>query len=339
MHQLRFNMNTITPLMHVMLLLTNLVCVGTLYAQDKSDGGAYPNRPVRMVVPFPPGSPSDILSRVISDPLSQRLGRPVVIENRAGAGGLSGVEAVATAAPDGYTLVLGGTGALAISPSLRESMPYNVARDFAPIGLAATMPQMLVVGLQVPVSTVNELIAYVKARPGQLNYASGGPGSVAHLAGEMFKSAAGLDATHIPYRAGTPAAVTEIIAGRIQFMYSGITVLLPYVKSGRIKGIAVAANARSALAPNLPTVIESGLPDFTVEVWVGLLAPAKTPPAVIARVNRDLVALLKAPEVRERMLGQGAEPVGGTPDEFRAYIAREADKWQRIIRAANIREE
>lgn len=313
---------------------------GIVVAADNADeASAYPSRPLRMVVPFPPGSPSDILARIISEPLAQRVNRPVIIDNRAGAGGVSGVELVATAQPDGYTLVLGGTGALAISPGLRAAMPYNVARDFAPVTLAALMPQMLVAGNQVPVNSVKELIALAKARQGQFNYASGGIGTVAHLAGEMFKNAAKIDATHIPYRGGTPAAVTEIMAGQVQFMFSGVAVLMPYVKSGRLKGLAVAANTRSPLAPTLPTVIESGFPTFTIEVWAGVLAPARTPSSIIGRLNREIVALLKSQDVQDRMLGQGAEAARSSPEKFRTFIATEADKWQRSIRSANIKEE
>lgn len=316
-------------------------CATCAAADDGGDAGAYPARSVRMVVPFPPGSPSDILARVISEPLGQRLGRPVVVDNRAGAGGLAGVEAVASAAPDGYTLVLGGTGALAISPALRESMPYNVARDFAPIVLSASFAQMLVVGNQVPVGNVKELVALARSRKGQsqLNYASGGTGAVNHLAGELFRNAVGIEATHIPYKGGTPAAINDIMGGQVQYMFSGVSILLPHVKAGKLKGIAVAAPARSVLAPDLPTVIESGVPNFTVEVWVGLLGPARTPQPVIARVNAETNALLKSAEVRNRLVALGAEAVGGTPEEFRAYIARDADKWLRVIRSANIREE
>ena len=316
-------------------------CMAVTGTCGAADDAAYPNRAVRLIVPFPPGSPSDILARVISEPLGQRLGKPMVVDNRAGAGGLAGVEAVASAAPDGYTLVLGGTGALAISPALRETMPYNVERDFAPIILAASFAQMLVVGNQVPVSTVKELVALAKSRKGQgqLNFASGGIGAVNHLAGELFKSAVGIEATHIPYKGGTPAAINDLMGGQVQFMFSGVSILLPSVKAGKLRGIAVAAPARSALAPDLPTVIESGVPNFTVEVWVGLLAPARTPQPVIARINAETTALLKTAEVRGRLVSLGAEAVGSTPDEFRAYIARDAEKWLRVIRGANIKEE
>jgi tripartite-type tricarboxylate transporter receptor subunit TctC len=308
-----------------------------------ADGGAdvYPSRAVRLVVPFPAGSPSDILARVITEPLGQRLARPLVVDNRAGAGGLAGVEAVATAAPDGYTLVLGGTGALAISPALRESMPYNVARDFAPVVLAASFAQMLVVGNQVPVASVKDLVALAKAQKGkgQLNYASGGIGAVNHLAGELFKIAVGIEATHIPYKGGTPAAINDIMGGQVQYMFSGVSILLPHVKAGKLKGIAVAAPARSVLAPDLPTVIESGVPNFTVEVWVGLLGPAKMPQPIIARVNAETNAVLKTAEVRNRLVALGAEAAGGTAEEFRSYIAKDAEKWLRVIRSANIKEE
>ncbi len=329
--------------MKTKLILTAATLTFMAGAACAADGAvdAWPSRAVRLVVPFPAGSPSDILARVITEPLGQRLGRPLVVDNRAGAGGLAGVEAVATAAPDGYTLVLGGTGALAISPALREAMPYNVARDFAPIVLAASFAQMLVVGNQVPVNTVKELVALAKAQQGkgQLNYASGGIGAVNHLAGELFNGAVGITATHIPYKGGTPAAINDIMGGQVQYMFSGVSILLPHVKAGKLKGIAVAAPARSVLAPDLPTVIESGVPNFTVEVWVGLLGPAKTPQPVVARVNAETNAVLNSVEVRNRLVALGAEAVGGTAEAFRNYIVKDADKWLRVIRSANIKEE
>ena len=321
-----------------MLSLTAGAAIAASRDEAQAVGG-YPSRPVRLVVPFPPGSPSDILARIIGEPLAQRLGRTVVIDNRAGAGGLSGVELVASAQPDGYTLVLGGTGALAISPGLRATMPFNVGRDFAPVTLAAAMPQMLVTGPQVPAGNIAELMALAKTSRASLNFASGGTGTVAHLAGELFKNAAKIEATHVPYRGGTPAAVTEMIAGQVQFMFSGVAVLMPYVKSGRLKGIAVAAGKRSLLAPHLPTVIEAGIPGFTIEVWVGVLAPAKSPSAVIVKLNGELNALLKSQAVQDRMLALGAEAAGGSPEQFRAFMAAETDKWRHSIRSANLKEE
>jgi len=318
-----------------MFALRVLICVGIA---TPALAQSYPAKPVRLVVPFPSGSPSDILGRITGNALAERLGKPVVIDNRAGGAGLAGVEMVARAAPDGYTLVMGGTGALAISPGLRATMPYEVERDFAPISLVASAPFMLVTGHSVAANSVKELIALAKARPGQLNYASGGTGAVTHLAGEMFKAAARVDITHVAYR-GTPAATTDLIAGQVQLMFSGITVLLPYVKSGKLKGLGVASTARSPLVPELPTLIESGLPGFTVNMWAGVLAPALTPAPVITRLNNEIVALIGASEVRSRLTALGATPVGDTPEAFRAFIRAEADKWRGVIRTAGVKED
>jgi tripartite-type tricarboxylate transporter receptor subunit TctC len=299
---------------------------------------SYPTRPVRLVVPFPPGSPSDILGRMVGQHYSRTLRQPVVIDNRPGAAGVVGAETVAKAAPDGYTLLMGGTGALAINPGLRTTMPYDSLRDFAPVSLFARIPFILVVSPSVPAATVKELIAVAKAKPRQLNYASSGPGSPTQLAAELFKSMTGTDMVHVPYK-GTGPATLDLISGQTHLMFSGITVLMPHVKSEKLRGIAVAAASRTPLLPQLPTVSESGVPGFTAETWTGVLAPRATPAAIVNRLHQDIVGMVRQPDVKERLLGLGAEPIGNRPEEFQRYIAQEISKWTKVIKAVGIKEE
>ena len=306
--------------------------VGTALAQS------YPNRPVRLVVPFPPGSPSDILGRMVGQHYSQALGQPFIIDNRPGAAGIVGAETVAKAAPDGYTLLMGGTGALAINPGLRATMPYDPLRDFAPVSLFARIPFILVVSPSVPATTVKELVAIAKAKPRQLNYASSGIGSPTQLAAELFKSMTGTDMVHIAYK-GTGPATLDLISGQTHVMFSGITVLMPHVKTGRLRGLAVASASRTPLLPQLPTVIEAGVPGFTAETWTGVLAPRATPAAIVTRLHQEIVKMVRDAEVKERLLGLGAEPIGNRPEEFRSYMGHEITKWTKVIKAVGIKEE
>lgn len=298
----------------------------------------YPVKPVRLVVPFPSGSPSDILGRIVGQELGVVLGQAVVIDNRPGAAGVVGVDTVAKAAPDGYTLLMGGTGALAINPGLRAKMPYDPVRDFVPVSLVASIPFILVTTPALPANTVRELVAYAKTQPRALNYASSGVGSPTHLAAELFGGLTGVALTHVPYK-GTALATTDLISGQVQLMFSGVTVLLPYVKAGKLKCLAVASPARTALLPATPTVIESGFPGFTAETWTGVLAPAKTAAPIVTRLNAEVVKMLHAPEVRVRLAALGAEPVGNSSAQFGAYIRDELAKWARVVKAAGIREE
>ena len=317
------------------------VAIGVLLAvnaQAAPTTSAYPTRPIRLVVPFPPGSPSDVLGRIVSQQFTQALGRPLVIDNRPGAAGVIGADTVAKAAPDGYTLLMGGTGALAINPGLRSNMPYDPLRDFSPISLFAKVPFILVVSPSIPAATVQELIAILRARPRQFNYASTGVGSPPQLAAELFKSMTATDLIHIPYK-GTDAAAVDLISGQTHLMFSGITVLLPHVKAGRLRALAVASDTHSPLLQQLPTLIQSGLPGFTAETWTGVLAPHATPAAIIGRLHSEIVNMVANAEVREKLLTQGAQPVGNKPDEFRAFIAAELAKWSKVIKAIGIKEE
>ena len=298
----------------------------------------YPNRALRLIVPFPSGSPSDVLGRLVGQRYGEALGQTVVIDNRPGAAGIIGCDTVAKAAPDGYTLLMGGTGALAINPGLRSNMPYDSVKDFAHVSLFASIPFILVASPSVPATNVKELIAALKAKPTGYNYASSGIGSPTHLAAELFKSLTGTEMAHVAYK-GTGPATTDLISGQTHIMFSGITVLMPHVKAGRLRGLAVASERRSSLLPQLPTVIESGIPGFTADTWTGVLAPRGTPPAIVNRLHAEVVKMVKDTDMKERLLGLGADPVGNTPEQFRTLIQNEINKWTRVIRTVGIKEE
>ena len=298
----------------------------------------YPNRALRLIVPFPSGSPSDVLGRLVGQRYGEALGQTVVIDNRPGAAGIIGCDTVAKAAPDGYTLLMGGTGALAINPGLRSNMPYDSVKDFAHVSLFASIPFILVASPSVPATNVKELIAALKAKPTGYNYASSGIGSPTHLAAELFKSLTGTEMAHVAYK-GTGPATTDLISGQTHIMFSGITVLMPHVKAGRLRGLAVASERRSSLLPQLPTVIESGIPGFTADTWTGVLAPRGTPQAIVNRLHAEVVKMVKDTDMKERLLGLGADPVGNTPEQFRTLIRNEINKWTRVIRTVGIKEE
>ncbi len=319
----------------IMKMVLTFFAAGIALMSANSIAQEYPSRPVRLVVPFTPGNPSDLMGRVMAQHLSTTWSQPVVIENKAGASGVIGADTVAKAPPDGYTLLMGGTGALAILPSLRKEIPYQTTRDFAPITLVAFSPTVLAVGQAVPVSTIQELIALAKAKPNQLNYATSGIGSPAHLNVEMLKKIAGIQLMHIDYKVST-APVTDLISGEVQVMFTGISSLLPHIKSGKLKALATGGPTRSGLLPSVPTVIESGFPGFIADIWSGLLAPAKTPSAIVTRINRDAVTLIKSAEVKERFVALGADLLGDSPEQFSRYIVAEIDKWARVIKDANI---
>jgi tripartite-type tricarboxylate transporter receptor subunit TctC len=298
----------------------------------------YPSKPVRIVVPFPPGGPADVLARTVGDKLQATLGQPVVVDNRPGAGGNIGMELVAKAAPDGHTLALAPAGNLTVNPSLYRNVPYDVARDFAPVTVIAAVPNILVINAQVPAKDVAELIAYAKANPGKLNFASPGAGSGAHLAGELLKSSAGIEMVHVPF-SGIAPAVTAVVAGDVQVMFAGASSAMPHVTSGKVRALGVAGPKRIASAPALPTLDESGLPGFDVTSWYSIVAPAGTPAAVIERLQREIARTLDAPDVKAKLAGLGAEPVGNTPADFAAMIKVESAKWGKIVKDANIKPE
>ncbi len=296
----------------------------------------FPNKPIKLIVPFPPGGPNDIIARVVGAKMAELIGQPVVIDNRGGAGGVLGTDAVAKAEPDGYTIAITSAGALAISKSLQEKLPYDTLKDLKPVTLVAKVPELLVVANNVPAKSMAELLALAKAKPGQLNFASTGPGSMPHLAGELFKSAAGIDIVHVPYKGAAPA-VNDIIAEQVQMVFLDIPVLLAQVQGGKVRPIALGSRQRVASLPDVPTTGEVGLPQIEAENWYGLVAPAATPPAVIAKLHKAAVDALQSAEVKDKLAPQGAILVGNTPDEFAAYIRSEIDKWGKVAKAANIK--
>src|SRR5688572_18222569 len=298
----------------------------------------YPARPIRIIDPFPPGGPSDIVNRAINQRFSEVLGQPVVIDNRAGAAGIVGTEIVAKAAPDGYTLLLGPSGALTIQPTLNPKLPYDPQRDFQPVTQLTRGPQVIAVHPAVPAKSVQDLIALAKAKPGQLNYASGGAGTANHIAVEYFKLVAGIDVVHVPYK-GTGPALTAVLSGEAQMIISALLAALPHVKSGKLRAVAVTSTSRSAAVPDIPTASESGLPKFETSSWHGILVPAKTPRAVVARLHADLVKVLNLPDVSQRLTSQGLDVVASTPQAFDAHIKAETAKYARVIKQVGIKSE
>ncbi len=292
----------------------------------------YPNKPIRIIIPYPPGGGTDIVVRAISPRLTERLGQSVVIDNRGGATGLIGTETVARSAPDGYTLLAHTIAGLAIVPNLNPSLPYDPVRDFAPITHATSSPYMLVVHPKVPASSVKELIAYAKARPGELNFATSGDGSATHLSGLLFNRMAGVKIVHIPYKGAGPA-VADVLAGQVQMRFSAIPPVLPHVKSGRLRALAVTGARRFSLLPDIPAVAET-LPGFEVDSWYGLLAPARTPVSIIQKLNTEIVAALRTPEVRALLEASGAEAVGSSPERFGELIRSELKRLAPIVRDA-----
>lgn len=304
------------------LLLTPLA-----FAQD-----SYPSRPIKLIVPFPPGGATDIVGRLMAQKLQEALGQPVVVENKAGAGSNIGSEQVAKAAPDGYTLLL-GTIANATNMSIYKIMPYDTLRDFAPVTQTMAAPSVLVVTNALPANNLKELITLAKVQPGKLSFASSGAGGSPHLAGELLKLRAGIDLIHVPYKGAAPALV-DVVSGVVSMGFKTALSAIPHMQSGKLKPLAVAATRRLAQIPNVPTMAEAGLPDFEVSSWNGVLAPARTPPEVIARLNQELVRILATQDVKDRFAAQAAEPVGSTPEQFRAYIRSEIDKWAQVVRAS-----
>jgi tripartite-type tricarboxylate transporter receptor subunit TctC len=296
----------------------------------------YPAKPIRLIVPFAAGGGNDNVARLVGKHLSDSLGQQLVIDNRPGAGGALGAELAAKAVPDGYTLFLGGVGSHAVNPNLNDSLPYDPIRDFAPVALLAQAPLVLVVHPSVPADSIKAFVALARSRPGQLNYASNGNGSSSHLAAVMFDSMTGVDMVHVPYKGLSPA-LTDLLSGRVQLMFSSVVAILPHIKAGKLRGLAVTGSRRLASMPNLPTIAESGLPGYEASSWYGVLAPAGTPREIVARLNAELVKALEQPEVRTSLLAEGAEPIGGSPEQFASHIRSEMERLGKLIREAKIR--
>ena len=313
-------------------LLAVLLCVAATHAFAQG----YPTKPVRMIVPYPPGGGNDTLGRLFAAKLGDRIGQPVVVENRPGAGTLIGTEAAAKSPPDGYTILLSSIATHALSPNLYAKVPYDPIKDFAPITLLGVAPTVLVVTNDLPAKDLAELVAAAKARPGALAYASGGNGTPPHINGEVFKSVAGVDLLHVPYKGGGPALV-DLIAGRVQVMLDTAASAMPHVRSGKLRAVAITGPKRSPEYPDLPTFAEAGLPQYDTNAWYSVHAPAGTPPEIVRRLNAELVASLKEPDVQARFKQLSTDPVGNTPEEFAAFVRAELDKYARVIKAAGIR--
>jgi tripartite-type tricarboxylate transporter receptor subunit TctC len=316
--------------MKVLVLALLLVCSAS-FAQNE----AYPSKPVRMILPFPPGGGTDILGRMIAERLSAALGQPVVTENRGGAGGNVGAEAAARSAPDGYTIVLVAPS-LAISPTLYSKLNYDPVKDLAPISLVATIPNVIVAQPSLNTPTLKEFIAAAKAKPGALNFGSGGSGTSNHLAGELFNIVAGTKLVHIPYK-GVNLAMQDVLAGNVHFVVIGIPAAVPHIRAGKLRALAVIAPSRSPALPDVPTVAEAGLPDFDVTTWYGVLAPAGTPRPIISQLNQALVKIMHSPELKDRLAAIGTDPLTSTPEEFADYIKREIAKWGDVVRKTNLK--
>jgi tripartite-type tricarboxylate transporter receptor subunit TctC len=296
----------------------------------------YPAKPIRLVVPFPAGESVDATARLVGQSWSAALGQQILVDNRGGAGGTIGSEAVAKSAPDGYTLLWGNVGPLAIGPGLYKQLGYDVARDFEPVSLVATLPFVLFASPVLPANSVTEFVAYAKAHPGEINFGSTGVGSGLHLIAELFKSVAGIEIVHVPYK-GVAQALPEMMSGKVQIAFNTIPAFLPHVKAGRLKALAITAASRSPLLPEVPAMPEAGFAEVQGGSWHAVVAPAGTPRAVIARLNETLVATIAVPDLRNQLLNQGAQPVGSSPDELRKFMQAEAEKWGRVIQSSGAR--
>jgi len=314
------------------VLLASIAVPGRGLAQ------AWPARPVRLIVPFPPGGSTDILGRSIAQKLQEVLGQPFVVENKGGAGGSIGATEAARAAPDGYTLLMGHIGTLAVNPSLYPDLAYDPMRSFAPVTLIARVPNVLVVNPGVPANDVRQLIALAKSKPGALRYASGGNGSAAHLAMEYFKLRTQTDIGHIPYR-GTSPAVVDVIAGQVEMIMTGVPAVIEHVKAGKLRALGVSSRMPVASMPGVPTIAASGVPDFEAIQWYGIVAPTRTPPAVIALLNAEIGRALQTPALKSRLDAEGAEAAPTTPEAFGALIADEVARWKPVVEQSRMRPE
>ena len=294
----------------------------------------FPAKPIKLIVPFPAGGPNDIIARIVGQRMSELAKQPVVIDNRGGQGGALGTDAVAKANPDGYTIGIVNAGALAINQSM-EKVAYETLKDLAPVTLVVTVPEMLVVAGNVPAGNMSELVALAKAKPGTLNFASTGPGSLPHLAGELLKLTAKIDIVHVPYRGAAPA-INDLLGQQVQMTFLDLPAILPHIRSGMLKPIALGTTARAPTAPDVPTTVEVGMPELRIENWYGMIAPAGTPPAIIATLNKITTTALADPAVKEKLAEQGLTAVGNSPEQFRAFIASETAKWAKVIKDAGV---
>ena len=296
----------------------------------------YPAKPVRLIVPFPPGGSADILARAIGQKAGEGLGQQFIVDNRPGAGTAIGAEALARSAPDGYTVMIGTVSSHAINPALNPKLPFHPVKDFTPVSLVATIPFAMIVHPSVPARNVQEFIALARAKPGSLNYSSAGSGTSNHLSGELLKSMSGIDIVHVPYKGSAPA-LNDLIAGQVSLMFDLVLTAAPHIKSGAVRGIAVTSAQRSSALPELPTVAESGVPGYEVSAWFGIFGPAGLPAAVAQRLNAEFVKAVQQPDLRQRLASQGAEPLTSTPEEFASYLRSEIDKWAKVVKASGMK--
>jgi tripartite-type tricarboxylate transporter receptor subunit TctC len=320
-----------------MLMSRFLACVAALaplLLPAASAAEDFPAHQIRLIVPFPPGGPNDIIARVIGQRMSEIVKQPIIIDNRGGQSGVLGTEVLTKAKPDGYTIAITSAGSLAISPTM-EKVAYDPLRDLQPITLVATVPEMLVVATDVPANNMAELVALAKAKPGKLNFASTGPGSLPHLAGELLKLSAKIDIVHVPYRGAAPA-LNDMLGQQVQMVFLDLPVLLPQIKSGALRPIALGAPKRAQTAADVPTTAEVGMPDVLAENWYGMLAPAGTPAPIVARLNAIATEAMRDPAVKEKLAVQGAEVVGDNPEHFHAFIASEIARWAKVIKDAGV---
>jgi tripartite-type tricarboxylate transporter receptor subunit TctC len=317
-----------------MRILWTLAAALTLLIPALAVAQDFPAKPIKLIVPFPAGGPNDIIARLVGQRMSELIKQPVIVDNRGGQAGVLGTDAVAKANPDGYTIGIVSASALVISPSM-EKVPYDAVRDFAPITLVVTVPEMLVVAGNVPATNMAELVALAKAQPGKLNFASAGLGGLPHLAGELFKLTAKIDIVHVPYRGAAPA-INDLLGQQVQMTFLDLPVILPHIKAGSLRPIALGARERAPTAPEVPTTAEVGMPDLLIENWYGMIAPGGTPPAIVAALNKIATAAISDPGVKEKLADQGLTPVGDTPEHFREFIGSEAEKWSKVIRDAGL---
>jgi tripartite-type tricarboxylate transporter receptor subunit TctC len=319
-------------------MLKNILLVLVLLIQIPLLHAAYPDRPIRLIVAYPPGGGTDIIARLIAPELSKRLGQTITIENRGGASGNIGTEAAVNSTPNGYTLLMGNIGPNAINISIFKKLPFHPEKDLAPISLVAITPNILVANNNLPVKSIADLIAFAKSSPGKINYPSAGAGTSSHLAGVLFSSIAQVDMVHVPYKGGG-LAMNDLLGGQVDIFFATMPAAMPFIKSGKLKTLAVTSEKRSVVLPNVPTIAESGMPGYSASTWYGIYAPKGTPTDIVQKIHEVTVEVLKIPELREQLIQRGFEPIGNTPDQFASFISSEITKWAKVVKIAGIEPE
>jgi len=319
-------------------MLKNILLILVLLLQTPLLHAAYPDRPIRLIVAYPPGGGTDIIARLIAPELSKRLGQTITIENRGGASGNIGTEAAVNSTPNGYTLLMGNIGPNAINISIFKKLPFHPEKDLAPISLVAITPNVLVANNNLPVKSIADLIAFAKSSPGKINYPSAGAGTSSHLAGVLFSSIAQVDMVHVPYKGGG-LAMNDLLGGQVDIFFATMPAAMPFIKSGKLKTLAVTSEKRSVVLPNLPTIAESGMPGYSASTWYGIYAPKGTPTDIVHKIHEATVEVLKIPELREQLIQRGFEPIGNSPDQFASFISSEITKWAKVVKIAGIEPE